>query len=167
MSLFKAFRERAAAFRNDDQGTIAVLFAVGFGMMMAFTGAAIDITRAVLAHSLLQQATDSAGLAAVNLARSEGSDLSSVDSFESTVGVFIVTNLEAALAESAPLKMSAEYTVTIVNGELVITAKADRVSLHNLKGCFHLLQLLLLRGRTRRPCLARRRHIARSELSWF
>ena len=124
MSLFKAFRERAAAFRNDDQGTIAVLFAVGFGMMMAFTGAAIDITRAVLAHSLLQQATDSAGLAAVNLARSEGSDLSSVDSFESTVGVFIVTNLEAALAESAPLKMSAEYTVTIVNGELVITAKA-------------------------------------------
>ena len=124
MSLFKAFRERAAAFRNDDQGSIAVMFAVSFGMMIAFTGAAIDISRAVLAHSLLQQATDSAGLAAVNLARSEGSDLSSVDSFESTVGVFIVTNLEAALAEAAPLKMSAEYVVTIVNGELVITAKA-------------------------------------------
>lgn len=124
MSLFKAFRERVAAFRNDNQGSMAVLFALTFSAMVGFAGAAIDITRAVQARTLLQQATDSAGLAAVNMARSEGADLSSVTSFDSTVGAFIIANLEAALAEDAPTGISAEYSVNIVNGNLVITAEA-------------------------------------------
>lgn len=128
MSLFKAFHERAAAFGKDTQGSMAVLFALTFSVMVGFAGAAIDMTRAIQARALLQQATDSAGLAAVNQALSQGADLSSVSSFESAVGNFIVANLEAALAEQAPVGMNAAYTVNLNNGDLVITAEAPLAS---------------------------------------
>ena len=128
MSLFKAFHERLTAFSKDTQGSMAVLFALTFSVMIGFAGAAIDMTRAIQARALLQQATDSAGLAAVNLALSEGTDLSSASSFENAVGNLIVANLEAALAENAPTGMNAEYTVNISNGNLVITAEAPLTS---------------------------------------
>lgn len=128
MSLFKAFHERLTAFGKDTQGSMATLFALTFSVMVGFTGAALDMTRAIQARALLQQATDSAGLAAVNHAISEGADLSSVASFEYAVGNLIVSNLEAALAENAPTGMNAEYTVNISNGDLVITAEAPLAS---------------------------------------
>jgi Flp pilus assembly protein TadG len=128
MSLFKAFHERAIAFKNDSKGSMATLFALTFSVMIAFTGAAIDVTRAVQARALLQQATDSAGLAAVNLAISEGADLTTTASFESSVGNFLNANLEAALAENAPTGMSANYTLNLSNGDLVISAEAPIAS---------------------------------------
>lgn len=124
MSLFKAFHERVTAFKQDTQGSMAVLFALTFSVMVGFTGAAIDMTRAVQARALLQQATDSAGLAAVNQALSEGADLTAVSSFETGVGNFLIANLDAALAENAPTGINANYTVNVRDGDLVITAEA-------------------------------------------
>ena len=127
MSLFKAFHERIVAFSRDTQGGMAILFALTFSVMIGFAGAAIDMTRAIQARALLQQATDSAGLAAVNNAIEVGADLSSVSSF-GVVGNLIEANLQAALAQNAPTGLNALYTVSLINGDLVITAEAPLAS---------------------------------------
>lgn len=124
MSLFKAFRERVTAFGQDTRGSMATMFALAFGTMISFAGAAVDLSRSVQAHALLQQATDSAALAAVSLARAEGADLTSASSFETTVVKFMEANLEIALTNNAPVRMFPEYTIAVADGSLTVTAQA-------------------------------------------
>lgn len=124
MSLFKAFHERAAAFKDDTQGSMAIFFGLTLGAMLSLAGAAIDIGRSVQATALLQQAIDSAALAAVNTALAENTDLAASASFETTVNQFMEANLQIALANGAPLAMDAEYAVSVADGNLTVTAQA-------------------------------------------
>jgi Flp pilus assembly protein TadG len=60
-----------AAFRSDDRGTTAVMFALMTVVVIALVGGAVDFGRAVLAREKLQTSVDSAVLAAARIWQTE------------------------------------------------------------------------------------------------
>lgn len=62
ISIFKSLRKSAAAFRRDDRGNIAVIFAITMVPMIGLIGAAVDYSRAVNARTAMQTALDTAAL---------------------------------------------------------------------------------------------------------
>lgn len=63
---------RLTGFKNDERGTIAVVFALVIGILVLVTGLAIDVGRAVHANTKLTAALDAASLAAAKGLRLEG-----------------------------------------------------------------------------------------------
>ena len=71
MRLFRAF-PALRRFQHDDHGSMAVVFAAVFGMLIFALGMAIDLSRLVIARQILQQSADSAALAAAGQVRQVG-----------------------------------------------------------------------------------------------
>lgn len=67
------FRHGTGTFRRDEKGTIAILFALTSFVVMALVGGAVDYGRAVTARDQMQNAIDSAVLAAARAWQTEKS----------------------------------------------------------------------------------------------
>ncbi len=125
MRLFKALQARARAFGQDARGSMAIMFALTLGIMVFATGAAIDLTRMVLAKQLLQQATDSAAIAAVRIAMEAEADMSLPESFTPHVDAYLQANLNAATNQNTPVGMQPNVTTTLGPETLTVTAEVE------------------------------------------
>jgi len=69
----EAFRGGLRAFRRDEKGTIAIIFALTSFIVMALVGGAVDYGRAVTARDQMQNACDASVLAAARVWQTEKS----------------------------------------------------------------------------------------------
>ncbi len=66
-------KSRLSSFRNDDRGTIAVIFALSIMVLLGITGLAVDASRAYSASMRVSSVLDSAALAGAKLFENEAS----------------------------------------------------------------------------------------------
>ncbi len=102
-------------FCHDKRGTVTMMFAIAAVPMMVFVGAGLDYVRASSAEATLQNAADSAALAA------GASSLKTDTDLQNLIQHYVDVNTR----KSSSLKVTSVSRSTNANGDIIITVKAN------------------------------------------
>jgi Flp pilus assembly protein TadG len=86
LDLLTRFRDRLTRFRLEDAGAIAVTYAIGGALLVGLAFAGIDLSRVAVARSQLQDALDSATLAAGGAKQDSNASTATTTALLNTVG---------------------------------------------------------------------------------
>ncbi|MEZ5850720.1 MAG: pilus assembly protein [Hyphomicrobiaceae bacterium] len=107
-----------SSFRNDQDGGVAILFALSIGLLFAIVGGAVDMVRAYTASNRLQSSLDAATLAAASSYVNDPSHdvAAALDKgqryFKSTIGdTGAITTSTTFDVETVTVKMAAKTTI--------------------------------------------------------